>query len=74
MVTVYLKTVTHILAEAGAHNVSDAEGARLCALGVAEPLNPPVLPAKVEEAPAEEAPAKEAEKPKTKRSRRKAGK
>jgi hypothetical protein len=37
MKTVKLKTATHIYAEAGTHNVTDAECARLCALGVAEP-------------------------------------
>ena len=37
MPTVKLLTATHIYAEAGTHNVTDAECARLCALGVAEP-------------------------------------
>ncbi len=37
MKTVKLLTTTHILAEAGTHNVTDAECSRLCALGVAVP-------------------------------------
>jgi hypothetical protein len=37
MKTVKLKTATHIYAEKGTHNVTDAECARLCALGIAEP-------------------------------------
>jgi hypothetical protein len=37
MKTVKLLTTTHILAEKGTHNVTDAECARLCALGVAVP-------------------------------------
>lgn len=58
MKTVYLKTATHIHAEPGMHAVSDAECARLCALGVAEPAE--------EQAPAEE--------PKAKKAKRRAGK
>ena len=37
MPTVKLLTATHIHALPGVHSVSDAECARLCALGVAEP-------------------------------------
>jgi hypothetical protein len=62
MKTVILKTATHIHAEPGTHSVSDAECARLCALGVAEQ----VTEAKAETEPAEE--------PKQKRTRRRAGK
>lgn len=36
MPTVKLLTATHIFAEPGTHAVSEAECARLCALGVAE--------------------------------------
>lgn len=39
MPTVKLLTATHIHALPGVHSVSDAECARLCALGVAEPVN-----------------------------------
>lgn len=38
MPTVKLLTATHIHALPGVHSVSDAECARLCALGVAEPV------------------------------------
>ena len=38
MPTVKLMTATHIHALPGVHSVSDAEYTRLCALGVAEPV------------------------------------
>lgn len=39
MPTVKLLTATHIHALPGVHSVSEAECTRLCALGVAEPVN-----------------------------------
>lgn len=66
MPVVMLKTATHIHALPGAVSVSDAECARLCALGVAEPV-----PAAAAEKVAEAEPAEE---PKQKKTRRKAGK
>ena len=38
MAQIKLKTATHIYAQPGLVTVSDAEAARLCALGVAEPV------------------------------------
>ena len=63
MPTVKLLTATHIHALPGVHSVSDAECARLCALGVAEPVAEPVK--KVETEPVKEEP---------KKTRKKAGK
>jgi hypothetical protein len=54
MKTVLLKTATHIHALPGTVSVSDAECARLCALGVAEPVAEPVK--EVEAEPVKEAP------------------
>ena len=55
MKTVLLKTATHVHALPGTVSVSDAECARLCALGVAEPVVETVEPAveaeQVKEAP-----------------------
>ena len=45
MKTVLLKTATHVHALPGTVSVSDAECARLCALGVAEPVAETVKPA-----------------------------
>ena len=38
MTQIKLKAATHIYAQPGLVTVSDAEAARLCALGVAEPV------------------------------------
>ena len=38
MAQINLKSATHIYAQPGLVTVSDAEAARLCALGVAEPV------------------------------------
>lgn len=66
MKTVLIKTATHIHAEPGLHSVNDAECARLCALGVAEPVSFESAAEKI----AEDEPAE----PKQKKTRRKAGK
>ena len=63
MKTVLLKTATHVHALPGTVSVSDAECARLCALGVAEPVAETV-----EEPTADAEPVKEAPK----RTRKKA--
>lgn len=56
MVQISLKKATHILAQPGLVTVSKAEAARLCALGVAEPVK------EAEPAPVKEMPKKRAKK------------
>lgn len=48
MPVVKLNKATHIYAEVGAHAVSEAECARLCALGIAEPVEEQKAPAQEE--------------------------
>jgi hypothetical protein len=52
MVQIKLKTATHILAQPGMVTVSETEAARLCALGVTEPVK------EAEPKPAKEEPKK----------------
>lgn len=63
MAQINLKTATHIYAQPGLVTVSDAEAARLCALGVAEPVKE-----------AEPEPVKETPKKTTKKTTKKAAK
>lgn len=58
MPVVKLNKATHIYAEVGTHNVSQAECDRLCALGIAEPC----VVIEVDAKKVEEAKAKKAKK------------